>query len=313
MAKPIFTMLVGIPGSGKSTWAKQYGERCGIHSSDSIRGELFGDEGYVCTPEENKKVFELLGDRVKQDLKSGKDVIYDATNLNKKKRIAFLKELKNIPCIKQCILFATDYDICLEQNKERERFVPEAVIKDMYTKFQPPHETEGWDNIGIVYNVDFEKYPANKADITTKDFDQGNKHHALSLDKHMLSAGDYVSKKTDDITVKCAAAYHDIGKLKTKSKGEDGQCHYYNHHCAGAYDSIFYIAGGYLDLTKKSGPDIEYLDDTILEISNLIYYHMHPFMSWRQSEKAKEKDKKIIGEKMFDKIMLIHEADLAAH
>ena len=313
MKKPIFIMLIGIAGSGKSTWAKQYGYKSAIHSSDSIREELFGDEGHECTSAENEKVFNLLHSRVKEDLLNGKDVIYDATNLNKKRRIHFLKELKDIPCLKQCILFATDFDRCLEQNKKRERQVPEEVLWKMYTSYQPPHRSEGWQNISIVYNVDFTKYPANKADITTKDFDQENEHHALTLDKHMLMAGKYVSEKTNNIAVRCATAFHDLGKLKTKSRGEDGQCHYYNHHCVGSYDSMFYVSGGYLDLTKKSGINIEYLDDTILEISNLIYYHMHPYMSWKHSPKVRERDKKLLGDAMFNKIMLLHEADLAAH
>lgn len=310
--KPIFTMLVGLPGSGKSTWSEKYNGVCKIHSSDEIRLELFGDNTKENTPEENQKVFNILHERVKAYLKAGKDVIYDATNLNKRRRIAFLRELKKISCIKQCALFATDYEICLQQDMKRERHVGEDVIKRMYTSFQPPHKSEGWDNIFIVYNVDFDKYPANKADVTTKGFDQGNSHHSLTLDKHMLAAGEYVKERTGDQTLKLAAAFHDIGKLTTKSHGEDGECHYYSHHCTGSYDVIFYLAGGFLDLTKKT-MDIQFLDDEILEISNLIYYHMHPYMSWKHSERVKNRDREIIGETMFNRIMLLHEADEASH
>ena len=53
--------------------------------------------------------------------------------------------------------------------------------------------------------------------------------------------------------------------------------------------------------------------DDMLYIANLIYYHMHPYMSWRQSESAMKKAKKQLGEQMFDDIMLLHEADEAAH
>ena len=49
------------------------------------------------------------------------------------------------------------------------------------------------------------------------------------------------------------------------------------------------------------------------DVTNMIYYHMHPYLAWKQSEKAKERDKKLLGEKMFNDIMLLHEADLAAH
>ena len=45
MNKPTFTMMVGLPGSGKSTYAKELAERTNakICSSDAIREELTGD------------------------------------------------------------------------------------------------------------------------------------------------------------------------------------------------------------------------------------------------------------------------------
>ena len=46
MSKPAFTMMVGLVGSGKSTYAKQLAEETNaiICSSDAIREELCGDE-----------------------------------------------------------------------------------------------------------------------------------------------------------------------------------------------------------------------------------------------------------------------------
>ena len=41
--KPILLMLVGLPGSGKSTYCKTY-KNFKVHSSDALREELFGDE-----------------------------------------------------------------------------------------------------------------------------------------------------------------------------------------------------------------------------------------------------------------------------
>lgn len=47
--------------------------------------------------------------------------------------------------------------------------------------------------------------------------------------------------------------------------------------------------------------------------ANLIYYHMHPYLSWSQSNKAKNKDKYLIGKQMFSDVMLLHEADVKGH
>lgn len=92
-------MLVGLPGSGKSFYAKSLSEETGaiIHSSDAIREELLGSEE---DQSESPKVFALLHCRVKKDLSDGRDVIYDATNINSKRRRAFLQELIKYDCKK---------------------------------------------------------------------------------------------------------------------------------------------------------------------------------------------------------------------
>ena len=84
MAKMI--VLVGLPGSGKTTWAKQYVEKNlnTVHlSSDELRIELFGFEDQT----KNHLLFRELNKRTVEALNDNKDVIYDATNLNRKKRI----------------------------------------------------------------------------------------------------------------------------------------------------------------------------------------------------------------------------------
>ena len=55
--RPIFTMLVGIPGSGKSTFAKTMITKYAKHiTSDCIRKELWGDES---SQQDNNKVFSV--------------------------------------------------------------------------------------------------------------------------------------------------------------------------------------------------------------------------------------------------------------
>ena len=92
MNKSIFTMLVGLPGSGKSTYAAEQHEKYGTHvcSSDAIRAEL----GDVNDQSNNEKVFQILHRRIKDYLRNGESVIYDATNIKSKRRRAFMAELK---------------------------------------------------------------------------------------------------------------------------------------------------------------------------------------------------------------------------
>ena len=93
--QPIFTMLVGIPGAGKSTWAKKnINTNTRYFSSDEIRKELYGDENFQGDPAE---VFSVMQRRTVESLKSGFNVIYDATNVSRKNRRGILHSLpKNI-------------------------------------------------------------------------------------------------------------------------------------------------------------------------------------------------------------------------
>lgn len=319
---PFLIMLVGLPASGKTALAKQLAIEDGeiiatdeafyprpvIHSSDALRLELYGSEE---DNRHNNQLFTELHRRIKRDLLDGKHVIYDATNIKKKQRMAFLNEIAGIVCEKVCICVMTTFEDCLARNSERERKIPERAIERMYKNWQPPHYHEGFNQIYFYFSsYDYYTAPEFKLSVLfdeMKDFNQGNRHHALTLGQHCLKAQKYITEKAPTHKTLLAAAFlHDIGKLVTKSyvnaKGEeDGDCHYYQHQCVGAYMAVFYLA------------PLDYSIEEKVDIINMIYFHMHPFMGWKQSEKALERDRRMIGDELYRDIILLHEADVAAH
>lgn len=143
MEKGILCIMVGIPGSGKTTYAKKLVESMEasvLISSDDIRAEL----GDVNDMSKNKEVFAIMNQRVKDKLNNGYFVCYDATSLTKEVRKNLIDEMK-LHCQSFVAVFInTPLEIALERNKSRDRVVPEDVIKDMFKKLQPPVIDEGF-------------------------------------------------------------------------------------------------------------------------------------------------------------------------
>lgn len=305
MDKPILFMMVGLPGGGKTIkageLAKEFNAK--IHSSDAIREEILGD---VNCQDSNSKVFEVLHSRVMEDLSQGRNTVYDATNINYKRRHEFLQQLNKFACQKVCIFMATPFEMCVARNEQRERKVPYEVLARMYKSIWIPYYYEGWDRIEFVYPEEAFTLSVdelfNKPTTGLNWLSQDNPHHTYSIGHHCSATYGCIASSSPELQE--AALLHDIGKPFTKSfinsKGELTEvAHYYEHHHVSAYDSLFY-----------SNPKLDRL-----YIANVIQWHMRPFELERvpHAEKAMQKFKRLIGEKMFTDVMLLHEADKKAH
>ena len=304
--KPVFTMLVGLPYSGKSVYAERLAKETGavIHSSDAIREEILGD---IQDQTQNANVFDELHRRVRHDLSECKSVIYDATNINYKRRMHVLQMFGKQDYEKVCVLMATPFEECIERSKYRDRVVPYEVLTRMYKSIWIPHKYEGWDDVQIVYpGAGCFNSIASMLDGTNGLFQvpQDNPHHTLTVGEHCRKTYDLID--SEDSKLLLAALLHDIGKPFTKSfvnsKGEvTDVAHYYDHHHVSAYDSLFYF-----DHTS---------DDFALDVAAIIQWHMRPFELNKMADpaKSKEKLKALIGSYLYDSVMKLHDADIKAH
>lgn len=306
-------ILCGMPGSGKSQWAETHKDELNavVHSSDSIRAELLNDEN---DQSKNELVFKILHQRIKDDLRAGKNVVYDATNLSRKNRVHFLNnELKGIDCEKICVLFATPWEMCLGRNFARDRQVPEEAMVRMYKSFETPYYTDGFDDIQIVW-ADYKGMVGFEYDYLTDlerfcEISHNNPHHTLSIGDHMKAAREYcnnLDKAKHNPHLVWAVSMHDIGKPWTKSfTDKNGNpcetAHFFEHHNLGSYLALFYLR------------EIGVPDEDILYISLLINLHMRPFLAYKHSDKAEAKDRRLFGDKIVDEVLILHECDLAAH
>ena len=146
-------MMIGIAGSGKSTWIKEHkSEFDAVVSRDAIRFALLKDgEDYFAHEDEVIKIFI---ESIIAALKDGATVWVDATHLNKKSRDKTLRRVyKNNIAELNCLCFTTPKEVCHIRNNLREgrSKVPATVVDNMFTSYTFPGADEGFDHI---YTVD---------------------------------------------------------------------------------------------------------------------------------------------------------------
>ena len=153
---PELIVLCGLPGAGKSTYARQYvldHPETKVLSSDGIRKELYGDESIQGNPAD---VFDLMKKRAAEYLNEGIDVIYDATGMMRMHRgeiVSFVPE--SIP--KRCVIIWASLKECIERDSHRKRTVSREIIEMLAKTFEPPCCEEGFKEISIIMPEDFDK------------------------------------------------------------------------------------------------------------------------------------------------------------
>lgn len=296
-------VLIGLPAAGKDYWIEHNKSKEDIViSSDTIREEVFGD---VNNQDHNGEVFDIMFSRTREALANGKNVYYNATNINRKRRINFLKNFKNYEKI--AIVMCVPIEICHRRNEKRERVVPYSVIERMYKNFQPPSIYEGFNSIRYIPYLS--KNNSYCDDLLSENIacPHDNPHHRLSCGEHCLQTEkEMMNIFCDELypidkNLLMAARYHDLSKFRCKTfcklNGElDSIAHYYFHENCSSYDFLC----GYSSKLSSDGLDL---------ISNLIANHM-VFFSGEQAIAAR---KKIYSDNFWKKLELLHKADVAAH
>lgn len=139
-------VLVGLPGSGKSTWLERNGAT-GL-SSDAIR-RLLADDETVQTIHD--RVFQTLRYLLRQRLALGRPVTYiDATNLTPAERAPYIGMGKSYGAEVEALFFDAPLAVCRERNARRHRVVPDEAMQSMSRKLVPPSLAEGFTRVAVV-------------------------------------------------------------------------------------------------------------------------------------------------------------------
>lgn len=136
-------LAIGLPGAGKSTWFRSQGIT--PLSSDGMRLLLADDENDQSI---HIEVFEALRYLLVKRLEIGRPATYiDATNLLKIHRAAYFELAREKGCRVEAVWFDVPLEACLERNRNRERQVPEDVMREMARTLEPPTEEEGFARV----------------------------------------------------------------------------------------------------------------------------------------------------------------------
>lgn len=319
-------LLCGLPASGKSTFAQELeDESTIILSSDDIREELFDNINHQ---DNNKKVFETMNQRAQDLLKLGKNVIYDATNTNRKRRVHLIN---NVLKADECEVYYFNKHISNVKfnNLKRKRVVPEHVINNMYKTMHIPVKNEGWDK--VCYNSEKNKYLSrfaqeyeelilrndghdkilNELSVFIPEFEdifnlpQDSKYHYFSVSRHTYHVYEEVLQNyngKNKMIMLWASLFHDIGKAFCKSfinyKGEKTRyASFIGHEFVSSQ-----LAAYYLD---KIGYEIDYIQ----KVAALVQFHMYPM---KAGEKKMKQINKLLGEELYSDLLFLHEADKKA-
>jgi predicted kinase len=161
VSNPKFIMLVGLPGSGKSTWISHFvsksSEEWVVLSTDDIIDKMAQDA--------NKTYSEIFKDvdfravqrqfdaKLRQAINNRANIIWDQTNTSSKAR---KKKLSSIPDYYEtaAVVFEVPDDVLKQRlakrSQETGKHIPDKVVSDMFANYEPPSKSEGFKTIHYI-------------------------------------------------------------------------------------------------------------------------------------------------------------------
>jgi len=217
------------------------------------------------------------------------------------------------------------YDLCVYNDEKRDNKVGENVILKMHKNMQIPVKNEGWDDVVFVnenssmssvkttlellllksgsYKEIMEELAQTFPEFRNiYDLPQDSRYHSLSVSRHTYHVYTFIHNKTSDLKLLWAALLHDTGKGLCKSfvnhKGETTRhANFIGHEFSSSQIASYYL--------NKLGYDDHFTKD----VSALCQFHMYPM---KAGDKKLKEIKRLLGDNLFDDLMLLHEADLQA-
>jgi predicted kinase len=131
------TLLSGLPGAGKDTWLGAQGIQLPVIALDAIRSELG-----VRPEDEQGIVVSTAKERARELLRRRQPFIWNATNLTRRLRDPLVDLVLGYGARVQIVIVDAPLRRVIERNRKRPHPVPEAVIRRLAARAEPPDRTE---------------------------------------------------------------------------------------------------------------------------------------------------------------------------
>lgn len=157
--KPWFTMLVGLPACGKSTWRANALHRphTVFLSTDDEIEKLCAAQGI--TYDQGFKLFidqaqKIMNEKMADAIRNRVDMVLDRTNLTKKSRARSMAQLPK-EYIRRAFFFPIPDDTEWKRrlNSRPGKCIPQAVLDEMRLNFEMPSIDEGFDEVLSITNT----------------------------------------------------------------------------------------------------------------------------------------------------------------
>lgn len=146
--KPRFYLMVGVQGSGKTTYAQKYLPQALRVCLDDLRLMLTG----VAFEPRYEPIVMVVAEAILHALlprahQWQRDVLLDATNVTAERRRPYVRLARQYDLEPIAVYLACDLATALKRNGSRPNPVPQEAIHRFYEQLEPPTKAEGFAQV----------------------------------------------------------------------------------------------------------------------------------------------------------------------